>query len=583
MRRLLYIFAIIAMLAASGGCARRGADPRLTEIAAMVADSPAVAIDRLDAIGRDSLTDSDRAFYDLLTVKARDKAYITHSSDSLILSVIDYYERHRASGLYPEALYYGGRVYADMGDAPSALRHFQTALDELPDSPDCLRLKSAILSQTGRLLNSLRLYDKAASYLEDAITVNATLRDSINLMWNTQLLGAILFHQDKYYEAEHRFKAARIIAESIKSQNDVDQQDIYLAAIKMDKHEFDSARNIIRPVMEHPNFDNRNHALVYAASIYLNLNILDTAYMYAGELTRDSSSNNQIAGIQISLSPQFTNILPRDTIFQYVSKLRKLTEQTLNQNKAHEALLQSTLYNYNVHESNRIKSEKEKSQLWLFLLTALLLACVLSFAVYYLNNRNEKYHEDLVKANNDIRLLRKSLESKDAESKLPTTIGHSFEDQSTTEVSESATSSLGSEELKESLKNELLKLLETNPSFSPVPDNILNSKAYLKLQDYINKGKQISDSNELWTELDDTVIKCSDKFKYNLRLLMGTRLKDSDYHMALLIKCGVTPTQMMVLLGKAKGTISYRREAMCIKIFGKKLGAKFMDGIIRKL
>ena len=40
---------------------------------------------------------------------------------------------------------------------------------------------------------------------------------------------------------------------------------------------------------------------------------------------------------------------------------------------------------------------------------------------------------------------------------------------------------------------------------------------------------------------------------------------------------------MMVLLGKAKGTISYRREAMCIKIFGKKLGAKFMDGIIRKL
>ena len=74
MRRLLYIFAIIAMLAASGGCARRSADPRLTEIAAMVADSPAVAIDRLDAIGRDSLTDSDRAFYDLLTVKARDKA-----------------------------------------------------------------------------------------------------------------------------------------------------------------------------------------------------------------------------------------------------------------------------------------------------------------------------------------------------------------------------------------------------------------------------------------------------------------------------------------------------------------------------
>ncbi len=38
---------------------------------------------------------------------------------------------------------------------------------------------------------------------------------------------------------------------------------------------------------------------------------------------------------------------------------------------------------------------------------------------------------------------------------------------------------------------------------------------------------------------------------------------------------------MTVLVGKAKGTISYRREALCVRIFGRNLGAKVIDDIIQ--
>ena len=56
-----------------------------------------------------------RMYYRLLTVKAADKAYITHTSDSIIRPVLDYYEQEGDRRLLPEAYYYAGRVYRDLG------------------------------------------------------------------------------------------------------------------------------------------------------------------------------------------------------------------------------------------------------------------------------------------------------------------------------------------------------------------------------------------------------------------------------------------------------------------------------------
>ena len=112
---------------------------------------------------------------------------------------------------------------------------------------------------------------------------------------------------------------------------------------------------------------------------------------------------------------------------------------------------------------------------------------------------------------------------------------------------------------------------------------ILESEAYAKLQNFIANYKYIHESNKIWNELETAIIKSSPKFKTHLQLLTGGNLKAQDLHLALLIKCGVTPTQMTVLVGKAKGTISYRREALCVRIFGRNLGAKVIDDIIRSL
>lgn len=79
------------------------------------------------------------------------------------------------------------------------------------------------------------------------------------------------------------------------------------------------------------------------------------------------------------------------------------------------------------------------------------------------------------------------------------------------------------------------------------------------------------------------VTKYSGKFKARLNLLANGRLKKKDYHLILLIRCGMTPTNMTVLLGRTKGTISYRREEIGLKLMDENLSVKDVDDIIRGL
>ena len=99
----------------------------------------------------------------------------------------DYFSKHHEE-LYPEVLYYGGRVYSDIGDYPTALRHFNEALEKLEDSEKNLALKATINSQTGQLLNKLCIYDQAQQYIRAAIEIEKATKDSINLMYDYNTL-----------------------------------------------------------------------------------------------------------------------------------------------------------------------------------------------------------------------------------------------------------------------------------------------------------------------------------------------------------------------------------------------------------
>ena len=130
LRKLSICLLLVPMLL---GCGPRRYPATLRMADSLCLVSPDSAISLL-ARYADSLSDAPQAvrmYHRLLQIKARDKAYVRHTSDSAILSVLHYYINGGDRRLLPEAYYYAGRVYSDLGDAPQALDYFEKALESM--------------------------------------------------------------------------------------------------------------------------------------------------------------------------------------------------------------------------------------------------------------------------------------------------------------------------------------------------------------------------------------------------------------------------------------------------------------------
>lgn len=116
-----------------------------------------------------------------------------------------------------------------------------------------------------------------------------------------------------------------------------------------------------------------------------------------------------------------------------------------------------------------------------------------------------------------------------------------------------------------------------------IPSAILESEAYEAIQRNICNGAIIKESSQIWEELEKTIVKSSPKFKSNLYVLGGGDLKVTYLHMALLIKCGVSPANIAMLVGRSKSTVTFRRKDMGKKFFDRDMDANAVDELIRLL
>ncbi|MDE6074010.1 MAG: tetratricopeptide repeat protein, partial [Muribaculaceae bacterium] len=181
---LPYCLIILLILSCCGKTDNRA---HLDSINAIAETDGRLALSMLDSVkGRDYNT-TDEIYYDFLMVKARDNANVVHTNDSLIKRVIVFYGDN-GSERYAEALYYGGRVYEDLGDYPASLKYYHKALDKLPDDKDPGGLRRNVLRRQARLLIEKRLYSQAVPYIDEVIKFDESEDDNMNLPFDYELL-----------------------------------------------------------------------------------------------------------------------------------------------------------------------------------------------------------------------------------------------------------------------------------------------------------------------------------------------------------------------------------------------------------
>jgi len=557
-------------------CSEHKQDGRLTDIAEMVSESPQEALLRLDSIDYDNLSSSDRHYYDFLLIKANDKAYITHESDSLICDIIKYYSTHDKDGIYPETLYYGGRVYSDLGDLPTSLHYFQSALDHLPANTANKDLRCTVLSQTGRLLDALSLYDEAIPYIKAALEINRQNKDSINIIYNLQLLGGTNLRAYNYAEAEKLFKQALRLSSNFPDYHTAKSK-MYMAEVKLKSGQLDSALCYIRNTIDKVKPIVRNSALGYAANIYLKAGITDTAYIYAHELISNEDPTHKEIGYQVILSPELRKYSSLDSLNQYISNYRTILVDYYDNNQNKLAINQQNLYNYQLHEQGKNRAERLNYILKQWIIGFAFLLIILAFGILYFKNKNKANIIELHQAIDNIKKLKIELHTAKCSSSnicAPTPPDPK---------SPLITPKKAEKELRERLKSELMAIYKNSAEPYCVSPVILQSEAYHRIQELIVDGKPIKERDNLWNEIEQVVLEASPKFRTNLNLLTLGNLTTIDLHTALLIKCGIRPSKMMILLGRSNGAIVSRRETLCFKVLDKKSGIKVIDAIIRLL
>ncbi len=540
-------------------------DPRLVAVDKQADTDPTRAMAMLDSIDRTGFSERNLRYYDLLWIKTRDKAYVSHTSDSVISRVAGYYESRSGDRLYPEAMYYAGRVYGELGDFPIALDYFHEALDAVPASD--LHLRGNILSQTARLLDVVRMYRCAIPYLKSALVIDSLENDTFNLAYDYDLLGGIYMRADEYDSAMYCYREAERLAVNLLDE-DRAEMDLNYAAIHFEKGNVDSALIYIEGVPERVAEVTRGLAFAYACHIYYEAGEYGKAEFYAKELVKNPYSANKKTGYMVLTSPELLRRQPIDSATRLLNDYKKEIEKHLNKHDAQAMLIQNAQYNYSLHKRERIKAEKQKERIefWLnisFVAILLLLIVALILIIRYRNKKIETLNA-LSRINKLIH-IRANL-SATARGNEPETFVESVQE-------------------VDMMRAALIETLEKTSADSPQktvnPIALLNEGLSGTIQKYIDEGNPIPDVSDIWNEIEKAISEYSPDFKARIMILCRGSISTNEYRTAMLIKCGLSLTHMAILLGRSKSSISGRRDSLCVKMFDKKLTSSVIEQRVR--
>ena len=570
MRQLLF-FAIATTLSICFLCQCAGRhDARLARIASTLDSLPQAAIDSLAEIDSALLSDADKNLHILLLTKARDKAFVRHSSDSSILKAVRFYKNDPKNPLFPEALFYAGRVYNDMGDYPTSLEYYLQALDALPDTPDNIHLRGLICGHVSWILNAMSLDSQAIRYIKESIRIDSIENIGFNLALDWQSLAECYLDIDSIDAAELSLMNAMKYAAYLPPEDNASLR-LTMARIRFKQDSVQSALTIVRGLQDKVVPDGRNLVLAYLAQAYLKAGIRDSALMYAKELAWSDNGKNRQTGFRLLLSDSLISFIPHDSMMFYFRAYRDVLAEYQKKRDGQQAVLQTSAFNYKVHVRLREKAEQRSDNLkfWLeiaaevlFLLIVVILWLLLHIRI---RSRKLKYYK----------LLREIEELKSRLIRL-----------------QKAAKKDEREAVRDELREKVLTLTKYGKVKANVNPVILNSEAYRRLTDIIreNEGienpvdkKELPEDNPLWRELEAAVCDASPGFFDLLERLADGGLNRQEKMTVILIRCGVTPTQMAYLFRRKKGSISSRREQLGKRLFGRELKAQEVDNIIRGL
>ena len=577
-KALLYLILLLLPF----GCQRHYQYPLvLQEADSLCVTLPDSAVTLLKSISDDMQQASEfvQMRYKLLTIKANDKAYITHTSDSLILSLVDYYEHGGDKDYLGEAYYYAGSTYRDLGDAPRALDYYQKALDAMPGDEN-LKVKSKVYAQMGQLFILQKLYRKAFVSYKNAYQSNSVQKDTVGMIYNLRDMGFAYRGLDKPDSTLLLLNQAHELALNIKNElvdNSITSQ---MASLYIRLDDLQKAKEYIQPSLKRINRNNLSSVLSIAGDIYYKLGQIDSAaYYYQSLLNVGTIYAKRDAYYNLA---NIAQLIWKDSkkVLNYTNQY-KLLQDSINDITATESVaLVNSLYNYQIQEkeNHELEIKNNRAHVLLLLLTILALVVIIICTFLVLLHKNRRIRAELyierLKHVQD-KVYRESADMLAENNRKIASLEQELEQMRLSGTTD------------DNQKKVIIKLLENE-------NKNLGMKIHLKEDANLRMKtsqlrKSLRERAKVLDEIHDDEWKDIESFltiifpDFINRLLVIGKLNKSEYRTSLLLKCQLMPSEIAYLLGLSPGGVSNIRRRLSQNILNQPTNPAIWDQFIQSL
>ena len=522
---------------------------------------------------------ADRMYYQLLCIKAADKAFIPHESDSTILSVVDYYKSKGDKEKLAEAYFYAGSVYRDLNDAPEQLKYLQLSLDVMPDDYP-LHRQMLTHYQIGRLFVLQDLDREAVHSFREAINLCKQEHDTLSLIHclrDAAFAWESLNRTDK--AIENNTMALRL-ANGMKDERLGDGIQMQIAACYNRQGNHEKALQLIRPILD-KRIGRQDVSAFYsiASRIFEDNSMKDSALVYYNKLVNEGNPLGKRIANQ-KLAENALSLKEYDKAYKHLSAFSVLSDSITRMNAAESVERMHSLYNYQLREKENARlsmSNKNKSIAIIVSIFTILFVTSLSIIIW---QHDRKKKSELKHGLDKLQRLKTEIEqASDAEIAL---------NKQKIEQLRIQISRLGNEnvylrhqlEINERQLVSVVNRAEEKKNIKKVSEELMfSSDIYKTIHQSLSNKVPLKDSE--WGVIENTVNNLFPDFEDRLSALLS--LSEHELHICLLMKVKMKTNDIAVLTSRTKQAISNAKSRMYQKAFKVKGTADEWDKVIESL
>ena len=405
----LLISMIITALLSFTSCYRYGhAEQQLLMMDTLSDENPDTVLTMLDRMDFNAMSKFERMHAELLRGKAMNKAYVNFTTDSVMLEVVDWYERHGNANQKMLAYYILGCAYRDLEDAPSALKYLNMAVDAADENDaNCdLQTLMRVYSQMGGLYQRVAAFENdrtANSYAERLAWQIGDTTSAIRLRWaracslfeeKKQLQAIMILDSIDRFIQDNKLQEAPFLIYPMKTDYCLEMKDINGAAALLREYECKAGiltENIDALVYDIAHFHRKGqyYNLVQNPDSAIQmfnklLHLVSKRPLYTSE--RQGLKEVSYRGLTEAYSLKHQ----ADSVMKYANLYCLLNDSLTQENSSEHLLRLQSLYNYTKIQEQAIKAEQKASHLRVTMIMLVVIGTVIAIIVLSLYQKRLK-------------------------------------------------------------------------------------------------------------------------------------------------------------------------------------------------